>query len=126
MSQPDLKAEGDSLSTEKFAAGKTNLMMAVQERDIAKVKAYIDAGCNVNFQSERFKTTALHCAANAGCPEAVKLLLDAGADKELKNSHSETAGAVAHVVAIGNGNDGDEGEKAGKECELLICGPGGY
>ena len=120
----NLKAEGDSLSEEKFASGATNLMMAVSAGDIEKVKAYVDAGCAVNFQSERFKLSALHCAAKIGNVELVKLLLDAGADKELMNNHSETAGALAHLAKIGRAPGASE--EGGAECEILLCGPEGY
>lgn len=60
-----------------------NLMFAVIENDIKKVKYLIDTGANINFQ-DNSGWTALHNAAFHCHKDIVELLIMHGADKDVK------------------------------------------
>jgi hypothetical protein len=64
----------------------------------------LDNGAQIDRIDNSGKWTPLMCAAYYGHPEAVRLLLDRGANRELKNSKGQTALACAreqgHAVAL--------------------------
>jgi quinoprotein dehydrogenase-associated probable ABC transporter substrate-binding protein len=75
--------------------------------DIAKM--LVDGGANVNAQAKN-GMTALMVAATHNSPPMIGLLMDAGADPDLKNSLGQTATDVAKI----NGN-----EEAGQAIKVL-------
>ncbi len=71
------------------------LTMALHRAGDAIVKAFVDAGINLNDQ-KRFKDELpLIVAARCGRVSCVKMFLAAGADKSLKDSHGKTAADYA-------------------------------
>jgi hypothetical protein len=83
------------------------LVMAAGKGDGAAVARLLAAGADPNAlvpgqmpSGEVFQTTALHAAAVHGRPEAVRLLLDAGADPSLANGD----GATPLIQAAGTGH----------------------
>ena len=65
-------------------------------RPIDLAKGLIERGANVNAQSAR-GVTALMVAAAHNSPPMIGLLMDAGADPEIKNKQGQTAGDVAKL-----------------------------
>lgn len=77
-----------------FVAGGQNssdaLFQAIRNNDLAFLKAEFRKGADVNTRDRRGSTLLMHAAA-FGSPEAVKLLIDSGADVNAKNSFDATA-----------------------------------
>ena len=81
--------------------GKTALMYAVAENNLGGVRALLDAGAGVNATTAALdkgctnlkagERTALMYAAWHARPDMLKLLLDAKADRDLRDSNGETA-----------------------------------
>ena len=69
-----------------------DLLQSIRNNDLAALKAQLGKGGagNVNTGDARGTTLLTHAAA-IGSPEAVKLLLDSGADANAKNQLDETA-----------------------------------
>ena len=67
-----------------------DLIKLIRANDLAALKSRFDAGAKVDTADARGTTLLMHAAA-IGSPEAVKLLLDAGADAKAKNELDETA-----------------------------------
>jgi ankyrin repeat protein len=67
-----------------------NLIDAVIDNDLPKVKELIASGADVNFQNG-YKMTALITASRRGYLEIVKELITAGANPNLQNKCGETA-----------------------------------
>ena len=60
-------------------------MLAVRTGDVAALKAALASGVNVNTKF-RYDRMALSFAADRGNPEVVKMLLDAGADVNARDT----------------------------------------
>jgi ankyrin repeat protein len=67
------------------------LMQAVEHGKIEDVKKLLAAHVNVNWQDPQYGYTALIEAASKGEKEIVQLLLDAGADINIRNKEGATA-----------------------------------
>jgi len=67
------------------------LIRAAEKNDILGVKMWLMAGANINAQEKLYGNTALVVASKYGYTEIVKLLLEAGADVNVKNKDGETA-----------------------------------
>jgi len=70
---------------------KDELTRAASEGNLEKIRSLIADGADVNCCKEMGNGTPLMCAAFRGKPEAVKLLLDLGADHTLENKQGQTA-----------------------------------
>lgn len=81
--------------------GFTALMLAVSERRDGLVKLLLEAGADARFASAITHTTALHCAAAAGNPDVITLLIARGAAIDAMDSRGMTA---LHVAAT-SGNE---------------------
>jgi ankyrin repeat protein len=66
------------------------LIKLIRADDLTALKARFAAGANVNTADSRGTTLLIHAAA-IGSPDAVKLLLESGADAKAKNQLEETA-----------------------------------
>ena len=73
------------------------LIQAIRNNDLTSLKASLAKGTDVNTKDARGSTLLMHAAA-AGSPEAVKLLLESGADVNAKNEVDATA------LILGAGN----------------------
>jgi ankyrin repeat protein len=69
----------------------TPLVSAVWQDDEAEVRHLLAAGADVNALDQSVNTTALAAAALAGKVELVRILTDAGADPNVRNSSGQTA-----------------------------------
>ena len=67
--------------------------------DLAQVYANIADNADINLV-DAYGNTPLHFAAQGGYKEAVQMLLNAGADKNLKNISNETAADIARTDEI--------------------------
>lgn len=79
--------------TTSFAFNTPNqsLMSAVLNNDIEAVKQHIENGTDLNQKDPMSGATPLITAASFNKPEIVKLLIDAGADLEVKSGDGGTA-----------------------------------
>ena len=75
--------------------GITALIDAAEGGYHDSIKAFIDAGADVNLQGGRSQWTALHYATNVADPVAVKILLDHGAQVDILDKGGKTALALA-------------------------------
>jgi ankyrin repeat protein len=66
------------------------LIQAIRNNDLTSLKTALRKGADVNTRDRRGSTLLMH-AAIAGSPDALKLLIDSGADVNAKNSFDETA-----------------------------------
>src|SRR5258708_6877116 len=66
------------------------MIQAIRNNDLASLKASLAKGADVNMKDARGSTLLMH-AAGVGSPEAVKLLLESGADVNAKNEVEATA-----------------------------------
>ena len=98
QSQPE--SAGDSLTdatpqtpsaSTAVSAPATSLMDAAVAGNVAAVRQHIAAGTNLNGRSADGGSTALIAAASFGQDETARLLIEAGADLELKNKEGSTA-----------------------------------
>ena len=81
----------------------------------------------VNVKSDKYLTTPLHQAAKKNLPEVAKMLLDAGADVNPKDSEGETpfdyaTGDVKVLLAEHGGVDGGSWAWLGKRVVKKIIG----
>ena len=107
--------EGKSSQSEreKVSPPKLDLHAAVYMKDLDAIKQHIKIGSDLNALEPSRKSTPLISAAALGEPEAAKILIEAGADMNLKNLDESTALQVAIVfgkekvarVLIDNGAD---------------------
>lgn len=72
------------------AEGRTPLMIATYNNDVAMAKVFIEAGADVNIQDDRKNNPFLYAGAE-GYREVLKLTTDAGADPALTNRYGGTA-----------------------------------
>jgi ankyrin repeat protein len=73
------------------------MIQAIRNNDLASLKARLAQGVDVNSRDQRGSTLLMHAAA-LGSPDAVKLLLQSGADPNAKNDLEATA------LILGAGN----------------------
>src|ERR1017187_4884165 len=73
------------------------MIQAIRNNDLASLKARLAQGVDVNSRAQRGSTLLMHAAA-LGSPDAVKLLLQSGADPNAKNDLAATA------LILGAGN----------------------
>lgn len=95
--------------------GKAALHLAAERGHTAMLQVMIEKGVNVNLTQDApgdAGATALHCACAFGHIDAVKLLMDAGADDTLKNLKGETPAHYA-VMKKKYGGDLEPGQRAG-------------
>ena len=90
-----------------MSAGKTILVDAAWDGDVAKIRRQLDEGANVNERDEH-GGTALHSAATC---EVVKLLITHGADVNAQTIEGETP---LHLAAKNN--------NIAKAMVLIRCG----
>jgi len=90
---------GADLKTASRNTGWTPLHVAVgrtpEKTDPEIIKMLIDAGVELNKQDNQLRRTPLHVAAENGQLEAVKLLIEAGADSTLLTSQRLSAADLA-------------------------------
>ena len=80
-------------------SGLTALMVASRHGQLEAVRTILKEGVDMNFTRRRFCDCALHFAALHGHIDVVKLLIEHGANKYVKNS----IGNYPIDIAIGNG-----------------------
>jgi uncharacterized protein len=94
-----LLAAGANVKAATREGGITPFYMACANGDVSMIDAMLKAGADAN-SSKSNGTTVLMAAAGAGNADAVKLLLDHGADVNVKEaSHGQTA--VMFAAALG-------------------------
>jgi hypothetical protein len=91
-------------------SGLTALMVASRHGQLEAVRTILKEGVDMNFTRRRFCDCALHFAALHGHIDVVKLLIEHGANKYVKNS----IGNYPIDIAIGNGK---------KNCVLALSDP---
>src|SRR5207247_2873340 len=77
--------DGNSSTAIGYAA------MAVTDRGYECVKLLIEHKADVNWPTGPARKTPLICAVGANSPQTVQLLLDGGADKNVKDRNGRTA-----------------------------------
>ncbi len=95
-----LLAKGASTSVRETSK-RTALHWAAENcRSCELVQSLIDHGADVNAGPEIFRnhSTALHLAAQSGRVDQVKVLLAAGANRDIQDSDGKTAREVAIVT----------------------------
>ena len=100
--------------------GKAAIHYAAEKGNISMLKAMIEKGVNVNLTEDEpaeSGVTPLHEACRIGCADAVRLLMEAGADDTMQNLAGETP---AHFVLTKKkyGNDLDSSQRAAVLNEL--------
>lgn len=80
----------------QFQRASVNLTRAAFLGDFEKVKELLDFGVNPNFQHEGY--TALMRASLKGYPEIIHILLEAGADPNLKDWQGQTPLILASFI----------------------------
>ena len=83
--------------------GRSELHYAALEGKAEKVRALIQSGALVNLQCKQ-GWAALHCAAQANCSATASLLVEAGADLELRDVFGNTPLWRATMAFKGNGS----------------------
>src|SRR5690349_20698694 len=79
----------DMLQVPAWSQDSGDLFQAIRNNDLASMKSRINR-TTVNTRDKKGATLLMHAAA-FGSPEAVRLLLDPGADVNAKNSFDATA-----------------------------------
>jgi len=91
-----LVEKGANLGAYSEYFGMTPLHLAVEyDNDPTVIQAMITAGAEINAREEVWGRTPLHVAAGRGNLEAVKLLLEAGADASILTSKGLSASDLA-------------------------------
>lgn len=70
--------------------------LCIQNGDIQAVKNYISEGIDINCKTQHMGQTPLDSAVISGKYEMYKLLIDSGADKNIRNNYSQNG---LHVAA---------------------------
>lgn len=84
VKQPDALKKADGL-------GNAPLHLAVMLRDLRAVKALLDCGANVNQPNSQTYETPLHLSCGLQLYEISEILLDRGADANLRDYRRRTA-----------------------------------
>jgi ankyrin repeat protein len=102
-----------------YAQTAPDLFQAIRNGDLATLRAQLAQGANKNARDRRGSTLLMHAAA-FGTADSVKLLLDAGADANARNSFEATAlvwsaadGAKVHLL-VEHGADVNARTKLGR------------
>jgi ankyrin repeat protein len=85
-------------------SGLTPLDCATVHNEAEVVEYLIQKGANLETRDPKWKATALHCAAQWGADKVVPVLLQAGADPNVKNVKGYTPLALCKVVAADPNN----------------------
>lgn len=73
-----------------------DLISAGLNNDLVKLNHLLNMGINPDFQEDIFGMTTLHYAIMHGHVEAVRILIDYGADSEVKNTRGVTARELSY------------------------------
>jgi len=73
-----------------FGGGCTSIQTAARKGDLKEVRRQLDWGVDVNSKTFRMRLTALHRAAGNGHADIVELLLEKGADVNIRNEGGST------------------------------------
>lgn len=84
----DFKSDPESVSLMHVAASNPAAQSAHPEKFLERL---IRAGCDLDVRSSKYGMTPLMCAARAGKPVMMKILLDAGADYRASDATGLTA-----------------------------------
>ena len=97
----DLLDKGADINTHN-EWGLTPVMLAAQyNHSVAVLKALIEAGADIHEAEPKYRSNALHLAANSSKnPKVIEALLDAGANIDARNYLGETA-----LIMAVNSND---------------------
>ncbi len=87
----------DLNSTANLGTGCTPMMSAILYEQFEQARFLIEAGTGLDIQDSK-GLTALHYAAVQDAEDIVKLLLDKGADKSIKNKRGETPADLARKL----------------------------
>src|ERR1035437_10604970 len=106
------------------------LIQAIRNNDLASLKARLAKGADVNTRDQRGSTLLMHAAA-FGSSEAVKLLLESGAQVNAKNGLEATAlilgagNAEKARMLVENGADVNAHSKLGRTPLMVAASCGG-
>lgn len=89
------------LSSARNSKGIPILCLAVRSNHIDLVKYLIDIGADINAVSHDRNNTAVMDAASSGNLEAVKILVEEGANLECQSKNGQTA----LILAVGHGDE---------------------
>ena len=109
-----------------------SLILAVGKGNYAEVKRLLEAGADINFQTEGGKTALMYASLKENRIEIVKLLLENGADVNAQENHGATALMNASYkgltdiakLLIDNGADVNAQEKNGGTALMLASSNG--
>jgi uncharacterized protein len=79
--------------------GNTPLMEAAYQGNTTVLKVLLKAGADVNRKNQYAETALMTTLVGGDEPEIIRLLLEAGADKELKSVDDEQAADIAHRLS---------------------------
>lgn len=96
--------------------GTTPLMISASGQDVAATELLLSATKNINAQNTK-KESALTFAVKSGAPEAMKLLIDKGADINITDKEGNNLGyyLIQSFRATGKGGRDSEGSNASKQ-----------
>jgi hypothetical protein len=72
-------------------SAETPLLIAILDDDVAQVRDLLARGADINALDKGMDSTALGGAVSRGNPELVQVLINAGADPNVKNGSEQTA-----------------------------------
>jgi uncharacterized protein len=129
-SQPDSSPETAS-PAEAVSAPDISLTDAAVAGNVEAVQQHIAAGTNLNERTPESGATALISAAGMGVTETAILLIEGGADLEVKNYEGSTALHAAAFLCheeivkalLANGADRDARNNAGATALYSVAGP---
>ena len=86
----DTKSSGKTNPKKFFSKDEYSLYKATYLNQKGKVEKLIAGGVNINVHSENSKKTPMHLAASKGRLEVIRILVESGANIEVKNSDNKT------------------------------------